>query len=166
MCEADLRRANLCEVNLCGADLRGADLRGADLSGANLCAADLRRANLCGADLRGADLRGATGLAAFRITPDEGAFVGWKKLAGGVIARLVIPHDAARMNAIGSRKCRASKVVVHELFGAESATDTHSGTLTYTAGAEVLPDSFDPDIRVECSHGIHFFITRQEAGEY
>ena len=25
---------------------------------------------------------------------------------------------------------------------------------------------FDPDIRVECTSGIHFFITRREAEEY
>lgn len=90
----------------------------------------------------------------------------WKKLAGGYIAKLVIPHDAERMNSIGSRKCRASKAFVHEIFGAESATDSHSETLTYKAGCEVIPDKFDPDIRVECSHGIHFFMTREEAEAY
>jgi len=30
----------------------------------------------------------------------------------------------------------------------------------------VKPDSFDPDPRVECSHGIHFFMTRKEAEAY
>jgi hypothetical protein len=27
----------------------------------------------------------------------------------------------------------------------------------------IKPDSYDPDPRVECSHGIHFFITKEEA---
>jgi hypothetical protein len=36
----------------------------------------------------------------------------------------------------------------------------------YKTGCEVFPDSFDPDPRVECSHGIHFFITREEAEAY
>ena len=36
----------------------------------------------------------------------------------------------------------------------------------YRVGEIVRPDSYDPDIRVECSHGIHFFITRKEAEDY
>lgn len=31
---------------------------------------------------------------------------------------------------------------------------------------EGRPDKFDPDVRVECSHGIHFFLTREEAETY
>ena len=128
------------------------------------------RADLSGADLSRADLsevKNATLiLSRQRITPSEGAFVGWKKLRGDVIAKLVIPHDAERMNAIGSRKCRASKVFVNEMFGADEAFDKHTGTTLYRVGCEVIPDKFDPDIRNECSHGIHFFMTREEAEDY
>ena len=81
------------KTNLSGADLSGANLSGADLSGA-----DLRGANLYGA--KNAELL----LAQTSIVPEEGAFVGYKKLANGVIAKLVIPHDAKRLNAYGSRK--------------------------------------------------------------
>ena len=132
--------------------------------------ANLQGANLRGAYLREADLREAENsdliIAQQRITPTEGAFVGWKKLNGDVIAKLVIPHDAERMNALGSRKCRASKAFVHEMYGAEEAFDKHTGTVLYKQGIEVYPDKFDPDIRVECSHGIHFFLTREEAEDY
>ena len=146
----------------------GADLSRADLSRANLSGADLSGADLSGANLSCANLSGvaAVVLARLRLCPSEGAFVAWKKLAGGHIAKLVIPHDAERMNSIGSRKCRASKAFVYEIFGAEKATDSHSGAITYKAGCEVIPDKFDPDIRVECSHGIHFFLTREEAEDY
>ena len=132
----------------------------ADLSGANLSGADLYEANL--SEVKNATLI----LSRQRITPSEGAFVGWKKLRGDVIAKLVIPHDAERMNAIGSRKCRASKVFVNEMFGADEAFDKHTGTTLYRVGCEVIPDKFDPDIRNECSHGIHFFMTREEAEDY
>ena len=173
---ADLRDAYLRDAYLQGAALRGADLRDAYLQGAALRGADLRDAYLQGAALRGADLRGVKNineatdakisLAQLRICPQEGAFVGWKKLTGGVIAKLVIPHDAERLNSYGSRKCRASKVFVDELFGDESAFDRHSGAIEYRQGIEVFPDSFDADPTVECSHGIHFFITREEAEAY
>ena len=167
---ANLSGAELYRANLSGANLYKANLSGANLSGANLSGANLSGANLYGANLYGADLSGAKNaeliIARTQICPQEGAFVGWKKLKGGVIARLVIPHDAKRMNAMSSRKCRASKVIVHELFGADKAYDSHTGKLLYKTGMEVFPDSFDDDVREECSNGIHFFITRIEAENY
>ena len=147
-----------------GADLSRANLSGANLSRANLSGADLSRANLYRANLyrvKNAELI----LAQTEICPQEGAFVGWKKLENGSIAKLVIPHDAKRLNACSSRKCRASKVVVCEIFG-EPGFDKHTGKTFYEAGKEVVPDSFDEDRREECSNGIHFFITRIEAENY
>jgi len=162
---ADLRSANLRYANLRYANLRYADLSYADQSYADLSSADLRSANLRYANL--ADIKnGELIIAQQNICPIEGAFVGWKKLQGNFIARLVIPHDAERMNSIGSRKCRASKAFVHEIFGAKEAYDKHSGKLLYKTGEEVIPDKYDPDLREECSHGIHFFITRIEAENY
>jgi hypothetical protein len=177
---ADLSGANLSGANLSGANLSRANLYGANLSRADLSRADLSRANLYGADLSRADLSRARlsranlygakdaelVLAKQKICPTEGAFVGWKKLQNNIICKLVIPHDAERMNAVGSRKCRASKVFVHEMFGATEGYDQHTGKLLYTTGVEITPDEFDPDIRIECSHGIHFFLTRVEAENY
>ena len=168
---AVLSRANLSRANLSGADLSGAGLSGAGLSGANLSGAYLSGANLSGADLK--DIKNAAlSLAQTRIVPQEGAFVGWKKLRNGVIAKLVIPHDAERVNAAGSRKCRASKVFVHEMYTSEGAIFTGIGIGNYNqqthyiTGQETHPDRFDPSITKECSHGIHFFITREEAAAY
>ena len=188
---ADLTRADLSEVNLIRADLTRADLSGADLTRVNLIRADLTRADLSGADLSGAnlirtnlsgadltraDLSGAnlirTNLSEVKnaelvlmqtsIVPEEGAFVGYKKLAGGSIAKLVIPHDAKRLNAYGSRKCRAEKVFVLEGEGVSS----YDNKTEYKPETWVIPDAFDDDRRNECSRGIHFFITRIEAENY
>jgi len=101
-------------------------------------------------------------LARTSIVPEEGAFVGYKKLANDVVAKLVIPHDAKRLNAYGSRKCRAEKVFVLEGEG----YDKYTGKTKYTPDTLVIPDSFNEDRREECSHGIHFFITRAEAKNY
>ena len=177
---ANLSRADLSGANLSGANLSGANLSGANLSRANLYGADLSRANLSGADLYGADLSGADllkiknaahVLAQMRITPTEGAFVGWKKLNNGIIAKLVIPHDAERVNCAGSRKCRASKVFVHEMYDGDAVftgvgIGKHDGRTQYVTGKETHPDKFDPAITVECSNGIHFFLTREEAEAY
>ena len=51
--------------------------------------------NLLDANLRGANLSGAKNLT-FPILPEEGAFIGWKKLSNGVVVKLEIPTGAKR----------------------------------------------------------------------
>jgi hypothetical protein len=163
---ADLRRADLSGADLHGANLRHADLRHADLSGADLHGADLHGADLRRADLHGADLCGAKGLAAFKVCPEVGQFTGFKKVNGAIIT-LMIPADAKRVNAYGSRKCRAEFAhVLHvDMKDYKGHLAAHNGFVYPTSGL-VTPDKFDPDPRVECSYGIHFFMTRDEAVEY
>ena len=165
---ADLSGANLYCADLSGADLSGANLYCADLSGADLYCADLRGANLYCADLSGADLRGAN-LPHFQIVPEIGGFFAYKKLSGNVIIKVYIPDDAQRTSSLVGRKCRASKVRVHEVVKGEidfPIKSTHYGEAVYYPGAMVKADKWDGDIRVECTHGIHFFMTLKEAEEW
>ena len=179
---ANLRCANLGDAYLGGANLGGADLGGADLRDAYLGGADLRDANLGGANLRGANLGDAYLGGAKKIPfipmacPSDGAFVGWKKVKDGdytFLVKLQIPEDAKRSSATGT-KCRCSKAVVLEIIDLDDAENkriqcsnyAYGYTTVYEVGKEVLPDSFDDDRWEECSHGIHFFINRQEAVEY
>lgn len=182
--DADLQGADLRNADLWGADLQGADLWNADLQGACLQSTNLRKANLYGAnlqnanlrdaDLRGADLRRAKNipdLSWTSIVPECGSFIGWKKV-GKFIIKLKILESAKRSNATG-RKCRCSAAEVLEiqnLDGTKADIDrihnnNHRG-VDYIVGGIVTPDSFDDDRWNECSHGIHFFITRQEAVDY
>jgi hypothetical protein len=62
------------------------------------------------------------------------------------------------------RKCRAEYVKV--LAAPAEAFDTHTKRTAYIAGQIVRPDAYDPDPKVECTHGIHFFLTREEAEAY
>ena len=162
---ADLRGANLRGADLGGAYLRGANLGGADLGGADLRGANLRGANLGGADLGGADLRGTKGaefaIARTRILPD-GALIGWKKCREDVLVKLRIPEDAKRSHAFG-RKCRAEYADVLEVIGAEVGISQHDGKTEYRAGERVTCDVWSDDWQEECSGGIHFYITRDEA---
>ena len=192
---AVLRRADLRRADLSGADLSDADLSDADLSCANLSGADLRRANLRRADLSDADLRGTNlscadlssanlrganlrgviydcNTAFFNLAcPEDGDFIGWKKTKGYII-KLRIPADAKRSSAT-TRKCRCSHAEVLEIQNIDgSKADTDSVTndsyvkTTYTVGKTVHADEWDADRWNECSHGIHFFITRDEAVMY
>ena len=165
-------RANLCEADLYEANLYGANLRGADLRGANLCEADLYGANLREADLRGANLYGAKNVRFPIACPEEGEFIGFKKARGGYIVKLKITEDAKRCSATG-RKCRCSKAMVlsiTEVDGTDDGTkEVASGRdpdFVYKVGEIVEVSDFCEDRWDECSEGIHFFITRQEAEDY
>lgn len=176
---ADLQVADLRGANLWGADLQVADLWGANLRGADLQEADLREADLRVADLRGADLWGAN-LCEANNTPDyacpiccpeEGSFIGFKKAYWNntpVIVKLQIPAEAKRSSATNS-KCRCSKAKVLSITGLngvaefQQATSSYDNDFLYEVGKTVIVDDFDEDRWNECSTGIHFFITRDEA---
>nr|DAS38420.1 MAG TPA: pentapeptide repeat protein [Caudoviricetes sp.] len=180
LCGADLGGANLSGADLCDANLRGADLRGADLCDANLCDANLSDADLCDANLSNADLRHANlcdvkyneKTAFFALTcPEEGAFIGFKK-AGGKIVKLLIPEDAKRSSAT-SRKCRCSKAIVLSITnldgsdeGDKGVKSNHQKDFIYKVGKTLEVKDFDENRWNECSTGIHFFITRDEAVNY
>jgi hypothetical protein len=168
-----LEKAYLSGANLSGSDLSGSDLSRVDLSGVDLSGAYLSGANLSGSDLSGSDLSGANlklAQSITRICPEEGAFVGYKK-ASGCVVKVEIPAEAKRHNVIGGRKCRAEFVKVLEIRNEkghkvkEVSGDWNHSTV-YKVGEMVYPDSYNPDPRIECSNGIHFFISRDEAKEW
>jgi len=169
---ADLSRADLREANLSRADLRGADLSRADLSGAYLSGvylsrADLRGANLRGVNLRGVNLRGAkynstTSFFALQC-PEEGDFIGWKKCENNIIVKLLITGNRSSAT---SRKCRCSAATVLDVIGQKIGVSTYDSTFTYKKGKTVSVNDFDENRWNECSTGIHFFITKQEAIDY
>lgn len=79
--------------------------------------------------------------------------------------KLLIPEHAKRCSATG-RKCRASEAEVLEVIGAEVGVSDSDASFQYIKGKVVNPDKFDEDRWNECSSGIHFFITREEAEAY
>ena len=95
----------------------------------------------------------------------DGTIIGWKKLQNDVICKLEIPAEARRVNSTG-RKCRAEYAKVLWLSKGTPACGTYDPNLIYKVGETVWSDSYDFDFRLECSHGIHFFITREEAESY
>ena len=174
---SDSGGANLISANLEGADLRGADLRGADLGHADLRCANLGGTNLRGADLSCADLRGAdlndvTNMFSPIACPEKGSFIGFKKCKDDLIVEIEILEDSLRCSAT-SRKCRCSKarvISITNMDGTNSnlttATSKHDVNFKYTIGEIVTVDDFDTNRWNECSTGIHFFITREEAVNY
>ena len=168
---ANLGGADLCGANLGCANLGGADLRYADIRGANLGCANLGGADLCGANLGGADLRCARSIPYIPLAcPSDGEFTGWKKV-GDKLIRLLIPADAKRSSA-ASIKCRCEKAKVVAITSLdegecyEEVTNSNYAETIYRVGEMVYPDSYDDDRWNECSHGIHYFINKQDAINY
>ena len=161
---ANFKDANLQGTNFYGANLQRACFQNANLYNAWLLEADLRYADLCSA-------RNIPNLSWTSIVPECGSFIGWKNV-GDYIIKLKIPDNAKRSNATG-RKCRCSEAEVLEIQNldgtkaeiSEIYNDNYCGA-NYVVGETVIPDSFDDNRWNECSHGIHFFITRQEAVDY
>lgn len=128
--------------------------------------ANLSRANLSGADLYGADLYGAKNadlvVAQTLIVPADGPIHGWKKCRDKVLVKVAVGAKAKRSNASG-RKCRAEYVKVLEVIGAEEGISFYDGETKYRVGQIVRCKAWDDNRWNECSGGIHFFLTRQEA---
>jgi len=129
-------------------------LRGADLSGAYLSVADLRGAK---------SNENTSGY--WLVCPSVGSFIGWKKCKNNVIVKLLIPEDAKRSSAT-TRKCRCDKAVILEVIGSDVGISKHDESFKYVVGETVSVDDFDDDRWSECSSGIHFFITKEEAECY
>ena len=176
---SDLRKTDLRYTELFRADLRGVDLRFADLSGSNLIEADLSGSDLREADLRFANLSGVDLIEASInwpiACPEKGSFIGFKKTRtenNNYIVELEIQADSERCSAT-SRKCRCSKakvISITNLDGSQAdikeVVSSYDKTFKYKIGEIVEVTNFDPNRWNECSTGIHFFITRQEAVDY
>jgi hypothetical protein len=124
-----------------------------------------------------------------QIIPTEGSFTAFKAVTNehgyGSIAKLEILADAQRVCNNNSRKCRASAVKVlafldlegNELPITKAKPMTHpwnypNGILGdedyyfYQLGEISYADAFDSDPNDECTSGIHFFLTFEEAVQW
>ena len=181
---ANLSRANLSEAylssaNLSYADLSYADLSNVDFSNSNLSYAKLSYANLSNVDFYNANLYNAhlsfSNIEAFkfpnfRICPEEGQFYGFEKVQGNFILKLLISKHAKRLNPIGYRQCRASKVKVIEAYNPDGSKTNqtkfksrHDPKFEYEINKWVEVKDFNDDVREIYAPGIHFFLTKEEA---
>jgi hypothetical protein len=101
-------------------------------------------------------------LPAFQIVPERGSFTAFKRTRNGVI-RISILKDSKRTSTLIGRKCRASKIKV---LSGEYGPSLHDASFVYAKDAVIEVFDYDDDIRVECTRGIHFFLTEAEAKSY
>lgn len=189
LCYSNLRYADLMHTNLSHADLHNTDLsyanlRYTDLSDANLKETCLLSVNLSGSILSNADLYKAYLTDAIlsdtildekdRIRKGiilEEDLKGYKQCQKGLIVELIIPKGSI-VFSINKSKCRTNRakvVSITDINGEaiyDKAVSYHDDTFTYEVGKEYEIENFNLMYNVECSSGIHFFRTRQEAVDY
>lgn len=127
--------------------------------------------------------------------PAEGSFIGWKvamvfgrtsnNFCEFCLVRLKIPADSHRLRAFESKKCRCefAEVAGIQLFdGSSLPDDTVAYSMyemtnfampflryhrtNYKKGKTIFADGWDVDRDIECGHGIHFFMNREDAISY
>lgn len=171
---ANLACTVLSDVNLSNANLRCASFVCSHLNKVNFNGANLKTANFTYSVLTDVTFDNAVGIN--DQCPKEGSFIGWKKCKFinrnyPYIVKLEIPADAKRSSSTG-KKCRCSKAKVLEIQNIDgtitevdhvsSISRSYDGVY-YQMGEIVEPDSFDEEFWNECSHGIHFFMNREDA---
>ena len=180
---ARIRYANLQHAIMHHADFEFAALDNSDLIYAYLCGANLHLADLRGVNLRDARLDDATIDTTTRlpfiplVCPDTGSFIAWKgcvtDTGTGCVVKLQIPEDALRSSSTG-RKCRCSSAIVLEIQKIDGTILTlphgvhsyYDPDFRYVVGDTIIIGGFDENRFNECSRGIHFFITREEAVQF
>ena len=169
---ANLSNANLSNVHLSSADLSSANLSNADLSNANLRYADLRYADLRYADLRYANLSDANLSNAEKIR--KGVIIDkpvrvFKKCIKNNIVELELLKGSI-VFSINNKKCRTNKAKVISINGKcekhLKCCSSYNYKFIYEVGKMVEVKDFDLMYNVECSSGIHFFWTKEEAEDY
>lgn len=192
--KARFRGTDLDGIVFYSVDLRLANFRGCDLTNTKFVGCNLIGANLFGAktgvytftgcrlepkDAYRMVYRWNRGEFEYvkRVYP-EGDFVGYKKVAAlddtqkKFVAKLLIPADGRNIVFPGL-KCRCDRAYVVEIrdkwddtYDSARSIRRPSKDFIYTVGEWVEPDMFDDDWRVECSHGIHFFLSEKEAWDF
>ena len=178
--------ANLSSANFTGSRFENVNFEKANLQGAILKSCDMRFANFKNADCRGTKfsftiMEGSKhdgiiiddNTENYRMhCPETGAFLGYKKCFNDLLVTLLIPADARRVCST-TRPCRCDKAKVINITSfdykehyKEAWSLCASTDFKYTLGEYVFPDSFNPDRWMESTHGIHFWMTPEEAMAY
>ena len=171
---SDLYHTNFFYTNLSYANLSNTNIsftrnfEFSNLNGTNLTNANLTNVNLSFTNLSTTILDNVKGLN--DQCPKEGSFIGWKKCYN---VNNKNPYIVNKRSSATTNKCRCSHAKVLEIQNIDSTIadvdkvySWFGKKFEYKVNEMIYPDSFDDRYWVECSHGIHFFINREDAVKY
>jgi hypothetical protein len=105
---------------------------------------------------------------AFFVCPELGIFTAWKKTKSGLICQLEVIGD--RTSCLINRKCRTNKAKVIAFYNPDKTlsevqedVSNHDSSFRYEVGEIIEEKDYDNNFLVDCTKGIHFFITFDEA---
>lgn len=157
--------ANFKDASLFGGDFRGCDLSDTECDGTIFTESILIDANIN-------NLRDSDRTVHFRnFCPQEGYFFGYKKCFDERIVKLLIPKDAKRCSST-SNACRCDKarvVSITDFDGNGFYTEAMSyvdQNFIYKLGEMVYADYYNENRWLDSSHGIHFWMSLDEAKGY
>lgn len=152
------------------ASLKGADFKTCNLSNSNCDGTDFTGAILLDAVLDG--IKDSPRTKHFRMhCPEYGYFIGYKKCFNDRLVTLLILKDSKRCSSTTSAcRCdRARVLAITNLDGSGHYTEAVSfvdADFVYRLGEVVVADSYNEDRWLDSSHGIHFWMTKEEALGY
>lgn len=164
------RNADFSMANLVAVDMSHSGFEGAKFVNGGIYSSVLTEGNFDGVDFRGVKVNTST-IGYVMACPSEGSYIGWKK-CGEYIVKLLVTEDALRSSAT-TRKCRCSKAKVLEIQTMDGhksnkrvVYSSYHTRFKYEVGKEVSVSDFDPNRWIECSSGIHHFVSREDAVFY
>lgn len=166
ICEScDFSNCDLSSINFTGAKLINCSLKKANVS-----YSQFRHAILSNCDLT--DIKHRE-LAEFltMTCPETGAFLAYKQCYNFRLVQLLVPADAKRSSATNNTcRCSKAKVLTIKSFdfkkSYQEAVSLVDENFIYRVGETIEPDKFNENRWIDSTHGIHFYMTREEAMNY
>lgn len=162
-----------CDFSNC--NLTHCDFSGATLSNCHFSGADVNQANFryaCFETCKLDNLKNEETALFLRMScPETGAFLAYKQCHNFRIVQLLIPKDAKRSSATNNT-CRCSKAKVLTIKSIDLKTSYDEAVslvdenFVYRVGEMAIADSYNEDRWIDSTHGIHFYMTREEAIGY
>lgn len=174
--------ANLCNTSFVNcifencafqaSNMFNCNLERCSFTSTNLCFTNLTKASICSCDMRDMETNEAT-MGFHNTCPEEGAFIGWKRVRDNKFVKLWI-SDEARRSSSTSRKCRCDKAFVLGIYDENKmflpnvtrVYSIHDESFVYEVNKVAHVDDFNENRWQECASGIHFFMTFEEAKQY
>ena len=106
-----------------------------------------------------------TGVSKTENYYSEGSFIAWMKSHDDKLVKIMVPENALRTGGY-SYTCRASEVLILEIYDGENICDETTGLLgdekTYRRGDLVKAEEYDGSLYHDGA-GIHFRFSKEEA---
>ncbi len=157
---SDFSYSNFHNSNFYNSNFSYSDFNNIDFRNANFSKSNFNKSNFSNVSFN------------YRITPEEGVIIGWKK-ANKKIVKLEINCSDEISGGLISRKLRTNKVKVLEIQNIDGTKvdineirSDYDEYFVYRVGETIEIGDFVKDDKIECARGIHFFLTRNEAIHY